>query len=84
MASAAGPSQQKRKCKVLSIENKLKICELAKRGKTLQSLATEFDISRSTIHNNVKCEKQLQLFQKEVTEGECMKKRKTMKKSVLS
>jgi len=59
----------------------LKIHELAKRGRTLQSLATEFDVG---IHDIVKSEKQLQLFQEEVTEGECMRNRKTMKISVLS
>ena len=65
-------------------QRKLKICELAKGGRTLQSLANEFDIGKSTVHDIVKNEERLQVFQKEVTDGDCMKKRKTMKKSVLT
>ena len=78
---SASSSTRKRKRKVLSISEKLKICELAKGGRTLQSLANEFDIGKSTVHDIVKNEERLQVFQKEVTDGDC---RKTMKKSVLT
>ena len=81
---SASSSTRKRKRKVLSISEKLKICELAKGGRTLQNLVNEFDIGKSTIHDIVKNEERLQVFQKEVTDGDCIKKRKTMKKSVLT
>ena len=45
---SASSSTRKRKRKVLSISEKLKICELAKGGRTLQNLANEFDIGKST------------------------------------
>ena len=53
---SASSSTRKRKRKVLSISEKLKICELAKGGRTLQSLANEFDIGKSTVHDMVKNE----------------------------
>ena len=48
--------------KVLNISEKLKICELAKDGRTLQSLANKFDIGKSTVYDIVKNEERLQVF----------------------
>ena len=34
----------------MTLDDKLRICELAKKGRTLQSLANEFAIGKSTVH----------------------------------
>ena len=44
----------KRKLVVLTIHNKLKICQLVKAGKTLQSVANEYNIGKCTVHDIVK------------------------------
>ena len=47
-------ASHKRKLVVLSIHDKLKICELAKKGRTLQSIPNEHKIGKSTVHDIVK------------------------------
>ena len=63
----------KRKQIVLSIENKLQICKLAKEGRSLASLAVDFGIGKSTVHDIVKSQAKLESYQKEVEEGNCIK-----------
>ena len=74
---------RKRKRLVLTISDKLKICQLVRSGRTLQSVADEYDVGKSTVHNIVKSEEKLQAFQKEIKDGDCIKKRKTVKKADL-
>ena len=50
-------ASRKRKQLVLSIHDKLKICEFAKKGRALQSIANEYEISKSTVHDIVKNDK---------------------------
>ena len=66
-----------------TISNKLKMCQLVKGGRTLQSVADEYDVGKSTVHDIVKSEEKLQAFQKEIKDGDCIKKRKTVKKADL-
>ena len=55
-----------------------------KGGRTLQSVADEYNVGKSTVHDIVKSEKKLQAFQKEIKDSDCIKKRKTVKKADLS
>ena len=82
MASVS-TSSRKRKRVVLTINDKLKICQLVKGGRTLQSVADEYDVRKSTVHGVVKSEEKLRAFQKEINDGNCIKKRKTVKKADL-
>ena len=75
-------SNRKRKRLVLTISDKLKICQLVRSGRTLQSVADEYDVGKSTVHNIVKSEEKVQAFQKEIKDGHCIKKRKTVKKLI--
>ena len=77
-------SKRKRKRVVLTITEKLKICQLVRGGRTLQSIADKYDVGKSTVHDIVKSEERLQAFQKEIRDGDCIKKRKTAKKADLS
>ena len=79
----ASVSACKRKHVVLTISDKLKICQLVKSGRTFQSVADEYDIGKSTVHNIVKNKEKLYEFQKEIEDGDCIKKRKTVKKADL-
>ncbi len=83
MAASVSLVGRKRKRKVLTIGQKISICDLAKKGRTLQSLASEYGVGKSTVHDIVKNGEKLKQFQKEICEGVCVKKRKTMKKSTL-
>ena len=82
MASVSS-SNRKRKRLVLTISDKLKICQLVRSGRTLQSVADEYGVGKSTVHDIVKSEEKLQAFQKEIKDGDCIKKRKTVKKADL-
>ena len=77
-------TKRKRKRVVLTIAEKLKICQLVRGGRTLQSLADEYGVGKSTVHDIVKNEEKLQAFQKEIRDGDCIKKRKTAKRADLS
>ena len=76
-------SNRKRKRLVLTISDKLKICQLVKSGRTLQSVADEYDDGKSTFHNIVKSKEKVQAFQTEIKDGDCIKKRRTVKKADL-
>ena len=69
MASVS-TSNRKRKRLVLTLSDKLKICQLVRSGRTLQSVADEYDVGKSTVHNIVKSEEKLQAFQKEIKDGD--------------
>ena len=75
-------SNRKRKRLVVTITEKLKICQLIRSGRTLQSVADEYGVGKSTVHNIVKSEEKLQAFQKEIKDCDCIKKRKTVKKLI--
>ena len=51
--TSVSASTHKRKRVVLTISDKLKICQLVKGGKALQSIAKEYDVGKSTVHNIV-------------------------------
>ena len=48
--SSSAASGKKRKRVVLIIEDKLKICDLVKNGRSLTSVAAEFNVGKSTVH----------------------------------
>ena len=83
MASTCS-SRSKTKRVVLTIDDKLKICQLVKAGRTLQKVADEYNIGKSTVHDITKSEEKLKAFQKEVAENDCIKKRKTVKQADFS
>ena len=60
---------------VLTIEEKLKICDLLKNGRSLTSVAAEFNVGKSTIHDIVKNKAKLQTFLMEIQDGDCTKRR---------
>ena len=66
---------KKRKRIVLTIEDKLRICDLVQKGQSLTSVATEFNTAKSTIHNIVKNKAKLQTFLTEIQDGDCIKRR---------
>ena len=66
---------------VLTIREKLKICELVDSDRSLASVAKDFDVAKSTVHNIVKSKAKLQTFLTEILEGECIKKRKVVRRS---
>lgn len=74
-------ASKKRKKVVLTIKDKLKVCELAKLGKSLSSIAAEFKIGKSTIYDIIKSESKLKIFLSELEDGDCIKKRKIMRLS---
>ena len=52
--SSLGTIEMKRKRVVLAITDKLKICELVKNGRSLASVAAEFNTSKTLIHRLVR------------------------------
>ena len=48
--SSSAASGKRRKRVVLTIEDKLKICDLVKNGRSLTSVAAEFNMKKSTVH----------------------------------
>ena len=48
--SSSAASGKKRKRVVLTIEDKLKICDLVKNGRSLTNLAAEFNVGKSTVY----------------------------------
>ena len=61
-ASTSDAVGRKRKRIVLILSEKIKICELVKNGKSLTSVAKEFDTSKSTVHDIVNTQDKLQTF----------------------
>ena len=60
---------------MLTIEEKFKICDLLKNGRSLTSVAAEFNVGKSTIHDIVKNKAKLQTFLTEIQDGDCTKGR---------
>ena len=67
----------------MTIGDKLNICQLVKGERILQSVDDEYGIGKSTIDDIAKSKEKLQAFQKEIEDGDCIKKRKTVKKADL-
>ena len=82
--SSLGTIEMKRKRVVLAITDKLKICELVKNGRSLASVAAEFNTSKTTVHDIVKNQEKLHDFITEIQDGDCMKNRKTIRRADLS
>ena len=73
--SSSANAGKKRKRVVLTIEDKLKVCDLVKSGRSLTSIAAEFYVAKSTVHDTVKNKAKLQTFLTEIQDGNCVKKR---------
>ena len=74
---------KKRKRVVLTIEDKLKICNLVKSGRSLTSAAAELNVAKSTSHDIVKNEAKLQTFLTEIQDSNCIKKRRIVRRADL-
>ena len=81
--SAVAAVGKKRKRVVLTIEEKLKVCDLVESGKSLTSVALEFNMLKSTVHDIVKNKEKLRSFLTEVQEGDCIKKRRVVRRADL-
>ncbi len=68
---------------MLTIEEKLKICESIRKGLSMTSVAQQFNVGRSTVHDIVKNEAKLKRFATEI-EGDCIKKRKIVRRPEFS
>ena len=73
--SSSAASGKKRKRVVLTIEEKLKICDLVKNGRSLTSVAAELNVGKSTVQDMVKNKAKLQTFLTEIQDGDCIKKK---------
>ncbi len=62
----AEPSKRKRKRIVLTIEDKLKICETIRKGLSMTSAAQQFNVGKSTVHDITKNEVKLKQFVTEI------------------
>ena len=60
---------------VLNFEDKLKICDYIKNGRSFASVAAEFNIGNSTVYDTVKNKSKLQAFMREIEDGDCIKKK---------
>ena len=69
-------SGKKRKRVVLTIEEKLKICDLMKNGRSLTSVAAEFNVGKSTVHGMMKNKAKLQTFLTVIQDGDCINKKR--------
>ncbi len=79
----ASSPKQKRKRVVLNIEDKLKICDKIEQGRSFASVAAEFNVGKSTIHDIIKSKAKLQSFLTEIHDGDCIKKRKIVRRADL-
>ena len=71
--SSSAASGKKRKKVVLTIEEKLKICDLVKNGRSLTSVVAELNVGKSTVHYMVKNKAKLQTFLTEIQDADCIK-----------
>ena len=74
---------KKRKRVVLTIEDKLKICNLVKSGRSLTSAAAELNVAKSTSHDIVKNEVKIQTFLTDIQDSDCIKKRRIVRRADL-
>ena len=75
--------ERKRKRTVLTIEDKLKICELVRNKRSLRSIAAEFGVGKSTVADIMKNKDKLQAFHDEVQDMDGLKKRKIVRRADL-
>ena len=68
---------------MLTIEDKLKVCDLVQNGRLLTSVAAEFNTAKSTVHDIVKNKVKLQTFLTELQDGDCIKKRRIVRRADL-
>ena len=64
---------------VLTIEDKLKICELVRYKRSLRSIAAEFGVEKSTVADIMKNKDKLQAFHDEVQDMDGLKKPKIVR-----
>ena len=84
VCSSSAASGKKRKRVVLTIEEKLKICDLVKNGRSLTSVAAELNVGKSTVHDMVKNKAKLhQTFLTEIQDGDCIKKKRIVRRANL-
>ena len=81
--SSSAASGKKRKKVVLTIEEKLKICDLVKNGRSLTSIVAELNVGKSTVHYMVKNKAKLQTFLTEIQDGDCIKKKRIVRRANL-
>ena len=81
--SSSAASGKKRKRVVLITEEKLKICDLVKNGRSLTSVAAEFNVGKSTVHDMMKNKAKLQTFLTEIQDGDCIKKKRIVRRANL-
>lgn len=74
---------RKRKRIVLTIEEKLRVCDEVRKGKPLSTVAKEVGVGKSTVHDIVKSYEKLKSFQGEVQEAESLKKRRIVRRADL-
>ena len=67
----------------MNFEDKLKICDYIKNGRSFASVAAEFNIGNSTVYDTVKNKSKLQAFMREIEDGDCIKKRKIARRADL-
>ena len=67
----------------MTIEDKLKICDMVKNGRSLTSVAAEFNVGKSTVHNIVKNKAKLETVLTEIQDGDCTKKRQFVRRANL-
>ena len=75
--------EQKRKRTVLTIGDKLKICELVRNKISLRSIAAEFGVGKSTVADIMKNKDKLQAFHDKVQDMDGLKKRKIIRRADL-
>ena len=68
---------------MLTIEQKLKICDLVESGRTLTSVVQEFNMAKSTVHDIVKKKAKLIAFLTKIEDGACVKKRQIARRANL-
>ena len=68
---------------MLSIEDKLKLCELVENGRSLTSVAAEFNTAKAIIYGVFKSKSKLQAFLTEIQDGDCIKRRHIVRRAKL-
>ena len=76
---APAPTPQKRKRSVLSIRQKLEICDRARNGWTYSRISAEYGIGKSTVFDIIKSEDKLKTFQSQLQNEDYTKKRRIVR-----
>ena len=72
--SSVTPTPQKIKHSVLSIRQKLEICDRTRNGWTYSRISAEYGIGKSTVFDIIKSEDKLKTFQSQLQNEDCTKK----------